>query len=196
MSEDAGGTGTGGGTRGGPGRDDEEQRDAGRPALRPSQVRKAAQQAAGAEGQAEGQAQGGPGGEAAPTAWRVTFSYTGEKVSVVAQQHVAMLAPPDDRALVEAGSRGSWAEVRDADGTVLYAQVLHQPVRAQHEVHNRYGVAPKQVTADEVRGAFQVVVPDLPGGVELVVRGRADVDDAARKAPRQLVKVRLGQGQG
>ncbi|UJP40447.1 hypothetical protein [Cellulomonas palmilytica] len=189
MSEDAGGTGTGGGTRGGPGRDDEEQRDAGRPALRPSQVRAAAARAQEA-------AAAGGGDSPAPAAWRVTFSYTGEKVSVVAQQHVAMLAPPDDRALVEAGSRGSWAEVRDADGTVLYAQVLHQPVRAQHEVHNRYGVAPKQVTADEVRGAFQVVVPDLPGGVELVVRGRADVDDAARKAPRQLVKVRLGQGQG
>ena len=90
-----------------------------------------------------------------------------------------------------AGSRGYWAEVRAADGTSLYAQVLHQPIQSDWEVHNLHGVQPRHVLPDEVKGAFEVVVPDLPGGVELVVHGRADIADAARMAPRQLAKVRL-----
>jgi len=182
-------------TRGGPGRDDEEVRDAGRPALRPSQVRaadEAARQAAGT----------GPGADAradeptTPAAWRVLFAYRGEQVRVVSCRRVRTMAPPDDSALLESGSRGSWAEVRDAQGGVLYVQVLHQPVRARHEVHNRYGTTPRQVEAEVVEGAFDVVVPDLPGGVELVVRGRADVVEAARRAPKQLVKVRLEERTG
>lgn len=185
MSEDRG--------RGGPGRSDEEHRDAGRPTLRPSQVRAAAGEPAGSSGT------GGPSGPTTssdPASWRVTFAYEGAKVRVVARRRVAALAPPDDAALVAAGSRGSWVEVRDAAGAVLYTQVLHRPVRPEYEVHNRHGVLPRHVAPDEVKGAFEVVVPDLPGGVELVVRGRADADpaDAARRAPRQLAKVRLEEG--
>lgn len=169
----------GSGTRGGPGRPDEESRDAGRPALRPSQVR--------AEAEAE-----------PLRAWRVTFAYHGRTVDVVARRRVEMVAPPDDGELVAAGSRGYWAQVRDEAGHVLYTQVLHQPIRSDLEVHNRHaGVLPRHVLPDEVRGAFEVVVPDLPGGVELVVRGRTDVVDAATKAPRQLVRTRLeAEGDG
>jgi len=128
----------------------------------------------------------------------VTFAYEGAKVRVAAKRRVATLAPPDDTELVAAGSRGSWVEVRDASGTVLYTHVLHRPIRSQYEVHNRHGVLPRHVAADEVKGAFEVLVPDLPGGVELVVRGRADADaaDAARLAPRQIAKVRLEEGTG
>lgn len=161
-----------------PGAPEEEARNAGRAALRPSQVRAAA-------------AAAGPPPPPTPSAWRVTFAYEGSTVRVVARRRVAMQAPPDDSEAVAAGSRGYWAEVRSADGTTLYAQVLHQPIQSDWEVHNLHGVQPRHVLPDEVRGAFEVVVPDLPGGEELVVHGRADIVDAARKAPRQLAKVRL-----
>ena len=157
---------------------DDDARNAGRARLRPSQVRADA----GDDSTTT---------EPTPSAWRVTFSYEGDAVQVVARRRVAMLAPPDDSAAVAGGTRGYWAEIRAADGTPLYAQILHQPIQSDLEVHNRHGVLPRHVLPAEVRGAFEVVVPDVPGAAELVVHGQADIADSARMAPRELVSVRL-----
>jgi hypothetical protein len=131
-------------------------------------------------------------GEAAPAAWRVTFEYAGDQVTIVAQQRLAMVAPPDDSALLERGTAGYWVEVRDADSRPLYRQVLSRPIRQDYEVFSpEPGASPQRVAAEEIRGVFQAVVPDLPGARDIVLYGRPTVEELQRRAPRQLVKARL-----
>jgi hypothetical protein len=116
----------------------------------------------------------GPGDAAAsgPGAWRLTFEYDGDAVRLVDRRRVQMLAPPDDTELVQQGRDGFWVEVRGEDGEPLYRQVLHRPVQREFEVHSPDpGATPRHVAAPRVRGVFQAVVPDLPGGAAVAVQG-------------------------
>ena len=111
-----------------------------------------------------------------PAAWRLTFEYDTRGVRLVAQQRVAMLAPADDSDLTYAARSGYWVELRDATGHGLYRQVLANPIRTHFEVHSP---APDEVPgrvaapAAIAGGVFQVVVPDLPDAVDVVLHGTA-----------------------
>lgn len=125
-------------------------------------------------------------------AWRVTFSYEGDRVSVIAQQRVAMVSPPDDLELLERGRAGYWVEVRDTDGRPIYHQVLSRPIQTDYEVHSPDPTeAPRRVAAIDPRGVFQVVVPDRPDGHEIVLYGRPSAEEVETHKARQLVKARL-----
>jgi hypothetical protein len=109
--------------------------------------------------------------EVPPSSWRLTFEYDGSGVRLVAQQRVAMLAPPDDSDLTYAARAGHWIEVSDATGHGLYRQILHDPMRSRYEVHSAdVDAVPASVAVPSgSTGVFQVVVPDLPGGTEIVL---------------------------
>lgn len=129
---------------------------------------------------------------AGPSSWRVTFEYDAQGVRIVAQQRVAMLAPPDDAELVERGDAGYWVEVRDAEGRTLYRQVLATPLQHEYEVFSpEPGEGIRRVAAEEPAGVFQAVVPDIEGAHEIVLRGRPRPEEVATRSPRQLVKGRL-----
>jgi hypothetical protein len=136
-----------------------------------------------------------PGGEG-PAAWRLTFTYAGDDIRLVAQQRLEMIAPPDDSALTLNARAGTWIEVRDGNGRGLYRQVLTDPVRAGYEVTPR--------TSDEVgihvvpavpTGVFTVVVPDLPGAADVVLHrltaADLDVPRARRAADRPVASAVL-----
>lgn len=133
-----------------------------------------------------------PAGEPEVAAWRITFEYEGEQTRIVAQQRVRMLAPPDDAELLARGAAGYWVEVRDADGRILYRQVLHAPIQHDYEVFSpEPGALPRHVTAVEPKGVFQVVVPDLPEGHEILLHGRPSPSEVATQAARRLSRARL-----
>jgi hypothetical protein len=121
---------------------------------------------------------------AQPSAWRLTFAYEGSDIRVVAQQRVAMIAPPDDSERTYAARAGTWVEVRDDTGHGLYRQILADPVRHGYEVHSPDpGEPSRQVEAPAPSGVFQVVVPDLPGAHDVVLHRLPDsalAPDAAR----------------
>ena len=124
-----------------------------------------------------------------PSAWRLTFEYDGDEVRVVGRQRVAMLAPPDDSELLEPGQAGYWVEVRDKRNQVLYRHVLHDPLQTDMEV---FPVDPSQpierVPVQQPKGVFQVVVPDLPGGKQAILHGRASRQEIQERRTKQLVK--------
>ena len=113
--------------------------------------------------------------EQEPRAWRLTYEYDSRGISLVAQQRVAMAAPPDDSDLTYAARAGYWVEVRDSGGHGLYRQVLANPIRSHFEAHSRVpGARPESVaTPARTKGAFQVVVPDLPEAHDVVLFGVA-----------------------
>ncbi len=132
-----------------------------------------------------------PAGAAGPGAWRLTFTYAGDQITLVAQQRLAMIAPPDDSALTLNARAGTWLEVRDANGHGLYRQVLTDPVRSGYEVTPR---SPDEVGRHVVprvpTGAFTVVVPDLPEAYDVVLHRLSaddlDVPRARRAADRPV----------
>lgn len=140
---------------------DAEQHDAGGPAL-PADV-------SGKGGAAR--AAGGRGGTQ-PQAWRLTYAFDANGIRLVAQQRVATVTPPDDSDLTESGRAGYWIELRDAAGEALYRQVIPNPFRMTAEVHSpEPGRQPRHVPTVAPEGAFQVLVPDLPGAHEVVLHG-------------------------
>jgi hypothetical protein len=107
-----------------------------------------------------------------PRAWRLTYAYDASGIRLVAQQRIATVAPPDDSDLTERGRAGYWVEVRDESGEALYRQVITNPFRAVAEAHTPVpGRHPTHVPTVAPEGAFQVVVPDLPGAREVVLHG-------------------------
>ena len=128
-----------------------------------------------------------------PTAaWRITFEYDGDDVRVVSQERVEMLAPPDDEDLLSLGEAGYWVEVRGDDDSVLYRQVVHDPIKTDAEVFPEDPSQPiERVQLDRPQGVFQVVVPDLPGGNHAVLKGRASRQELREKPARQLARTPL-----
>lgn len=115
-----------------------------------------------------------------PSAWRLTFTYDGSDIRLVAQQRVAMIAPPDDSERTYAARAGTWVEVRDTSGHGLYRQVLADPVRHGYEAHSPDpDESPHQVQPEAPAGVFQVVVPDLEGAQDVVLHR---LDDSALAA--------------
>lgn len=128
-----------------------------------------------------------------PTAaWRITFEYDGDDVRVVSQERVEMLAPPDDEDLLSLGEAGYWVEVRGDDDSVLYRQVVHDPIKTDAEVFPEDPSQPiERVQLDRPQGVFQVVVPDLPGGNHAVLKERASRQELREKPARQLARTPL-----
>lgn len=132
------------------------------------------------------------GNDATRGAWRLTFEYRDDTVRLVAQQRVAMLAPPDDSEALERGRAGYWVEVRDQHDRPLYSQVLHDPIQTDYEVFSpEPGAIPQRVEAPEIKGVFQAVVPDLPEAIDVVLHGRANRRELADQAAQPLVRAAL-----
>lgn len=130
------------------------------------------------------------GGE--PSAWRLTFEYDDDGVRLVAQQRVAMMAPPDDSQLTHDARAGYWVEIRNAEGHGLYRQILVNPMPSNREVHSP---APDRHPTHVAVGAgsagvFQAVVPDLPGAVDVVLHGLASPGPAATLSERSEATAR------
>ncbi len=123
---------------------------------------------------------------------RLTFKYEGDAVTLVEQESVAMLAPPDDAALLERGQSGFHVELQDADGKPLYRRVLHAPIRDSYEVFSpEPGAAISHVPMDRPHGFFKVVVPDVAGGHSVVVVGPPSAIDRAAAVPGPIIRVKL-----
>lgn len=93
-------------------------------------------------------------------------------MTLVEQEQVAMLAPPDDGPELERGRSGFHVELQDGSGKPLYRRVLHAPIRDAYEVFSpEPGAAISHVPMDRPHGFFKVIVPDVEGGHSVVVVG-------------------------
>lgn len=63
---------------------------------------------------------------------------------------------------------GFWVEVQDQRGRALYRRSMPHPMVRRSEAHADEA-GPRTVMWVEERGAFSVVVPNMPGGAELVM---------------------------
>ena len=132
--------------------------------------------------------------------WRLTFQYEGDAVTLLEQEQVAMLAPPDDGPELDQGQSGFHVELQDGTGRPLYRRVLHAPIRDSYEVFSpEPGAAISHVPMDRPHGFFKVIVPDVEGGHSVVVVGPPSggppsgpgLTAAAAEPPRTIIRVPL-----
>jgi hypothetical protein len=115
------------------------------------------------------QQQRGPAGPSRRTL-RLTFSYEGDKVSLVSAQSVAMITPPPSPVRLGEQHAGFWYELRDRQGEVLYQQAMHNPIRTDVEV---FSDDPQQSLSRQPvahpRGTFVLLVPDTPAAHQVAL---------------------------
>lgn len=121
-------------------------------------------------------------------AMRLTFSYDGDNVKLLSQQHIEMIVPPSD-AMKGYGTKqkGFWAELRSAADKTLYRTVMHNPTKNDAEV---FPESPSEnicrEPAPKRRGVFVVVVPDVDKGEEVILCQSAPATKGLTKGIRAL----------
>lgn len=125
------------------------------------------------------------------TSWRLTFRFDGETVELAAAERIAKVAPggpmppPADTKL-----SGSWVDLTDRRGRILFRRVLHDPFRTTAEHHSPDGQI-DIVRRPPQAGEFQVVVPDMPDGADVAVWSSPLEPEAALDPARELGRFRL-----
>jgi hypothetical protein len=121
---------------------------------------------------------------------RLSFEYDRQEVRLIARQRVDVTRPPGVSHAIPRGQAGFWIEVRDSRGRVLYQQVLRNPIRYEIELPGpRETKRGSWFKIEHPRGAFDLLVPDLPEGRTLVLFGSAP--GARAKAATELARFSL-----
>ncbi len=100
--------------------------------------------------------------EGDPQAIRLTFSYDGDAIELVAAQRLAKFVPRSDP-LDEADERsGFWIELCGRDNVRLFRRILPHPIARDREIfpENLHGEIIRQPIA-RPKGIFSVVIPEL-----------------------------------
>ena len=139
-------------------------------------------------------------------AWRLTFDYVGDQITLARQEQVAMLAPPDDSEHVERAQTGYHVELRDDAGRPIYQRILHAPLADSYEVFSPEPGAPiRRVPMEHPHGRFEAIVPDVEGGQTVALvgpparsgrpgrPGRSGRSEGVAPGRATLIEVRLGQ---
>jgi len=126
---------------------------------------------------------------AGPFAWRLTFAYQGDSITLLSQERVEMTAPPSD----DQDLGGVQLQVLDSAGRVVWHKRVLDPIARSRAVYSPDPDEPiRRVDMPVPEGAFQVVVPDLPGAETFVLRGATPTPGgtARRAAPQAMAYAR------
>jgi hypothetical protein len=101
---------------------------------------------------------------------RLMFSYEGFEVQLDSVQKVYIISPPSDWLEPNEGEPGFWYELRDNEGQTIYRRVTTNPIKFQVEVRTEDENRPLAwVKAEEPKGVFVLLVPDLLDSEDLVL---------------------------
>lgn len=135
-----------------------------------------------------------------PAAIRLTFVHEDDELRLKRATRVAMRAPAgdgtrrtDQNERKERGDQkerddriGSWAEVRDANDSVLYRRTIDRPVPEDVEVHEGGEEGSfRRVERGEMSSLVNVLVPDLEYAHTIVLRERR-LPTEDREEPKEI----------
>ena len=132
-----------------------------------------------------------------PSSWRLTFRYDEHgTVELADREEVAMVAPGSPGPIRTDGEdySGSWVELQDQQGRVLFDFVLHDPFRRLLAVHYPPGPANQVVPGPPRRGEFTVVVPVMPEATTVVVWSSPLEVERRGEAAREVGRFPLPSG--
>jgi hypothetical protein len=129
-----------------------------------------------------------------PASWRLTFRYDEDGVVELAdRQRVPMVAPGSPGPVRTGGTySGSWVELQDREGRVLFDRVLHDPFRRQVEGYDPPGRRARVTPAPRRAGQFAVILPAIPEAATVVVWSSPLEDERRTEAAREVGRFDLG----
>jgi hypothetical protein len=105
-------------------------------------------------------------------ALRVTFVFEDSNIRIASVTRVDMRVPAASTPIPQEGQVGSWFEVRDGKGALLYHRPLHDPMRLDVETFgDKPGDPLRHVPARQAKGEFEVLIPDLPDAEQFRLYG-------------------------
>jgi hypothetical protein len=123
---------------------------------------------------------------------RLTFGYEGDKITLLSEQEVTMIAPPSHPLERVESTSGFSVIVRDASGNPVYRRVVENPVRHDVEV---FSPDPKQsirrVSVQRPKGTFVILIPGIKGAQTLEFFGPPLRPQAHREPPQMLARFTL-----
>jgi hypothetical protein len=124
---------------------------------------------------------------------RITFGYEDGRIRIVSQQPVDIRPAPSDPIYDFHGQSGTWFEVHDDEGHLLYRRVIHDPMPVDLEAPSGDPQRPfTRVPRPEQRGTFVLTLPNLSRGRSLVLH--ASPGDDRRKPAREIARFDLRRG--
>jgi hypothetical protein len=140
-----------------------------------------------------------PDEEPPQRAIRLVFEYEGDEVRLVSQARIEKVLPQTDQSADALDFRGTWSEVRDADGATLDRRILVDPVPRDAEVFpEQLGEEIRREPLEHPSGVFTLLVPDLDGADHVAVLSNSPGQAGVRAAdvePTELVRVDLTAGE-
>ena len=120
------------------------------------------------------------------SSWRLTFRFEGDQVELASAERISRVAPGGPvPPPAETEASGSWVDLVDGRGQVIFRRVLHDPFQTMAEHHSPDGHI-EVVRRPPESGEFGVVVPDMPGGSYVAVWSSPLAPEAALDPAREL----------
>jgi len=81
-----------------------------------------------------------------------------------------MIVPPSDPVREKELRMGSWVDLLDSDGRILFRRTLHLPLQQSVEVFSpEPGQTPYRINPPGHKGVFVVVIPDSDEGIRVAL---------------------------
>ena len=127
---------------------------------------------------------------------RLTFQYEGSRFELVSQMRVQKLTPPSLNPFPDENSSGYWVELRDKNGKCLFHRLLPDAIRDSAEIYPE-GKPLARAKLREIKGRFEVLLPDLDNGVTVAIMGHPISDNAILRHKRcgELAKFTIKRGE-
>ena len=130
---------------------------------------------------------------------RLLFEFEGDQIRLVDHQAVDVVPPPSAARSGFSHDSGFWLEVRSGRMDVLHREILHDPIDLHPEVFAEDGKTISRSSEPRKKGAFAVLVPELPDGDHLAFV-RSDPASRSllqrlfnRPAAREVARFSLGK---
>jgi hypothetical protein len=131
---------------------------------------------------------------ATDTALRLTFSYNRENVTLDFTQTLEEMPTPESDPLEHDPEAGFWYELRDAENTTLYRQVLQNPVRYDAEIYLEAGETIVRQVFDDYADTFDLLVPALPTATQIALFSSPLNPETLGEAATELATFSLKNG--
>jgi hypothetical protein len=131
-----------------------------------------------------------------PTSWRLTFRYDEHgAVELADRKELSMIAPGSPGPTTSGRDySGSWVELQDRQGRVLFERVVHNPFRTMIEVHDPPGRRSQGKPGPLQPGEFEVLLPAIPDAAAVAVWSSELDADRRTQAAREVGRFDLDQG--
>jgi hypothetical protein len=128
------------------------------------------------------------------SALRLTFSYNREGVTLDSIRTLEEMATPESDPIEHDPEAGFWYELRDADNTTLYRQVLQNPVRYDAEIYLEAEETIVRQVFDDYADTFDLLVPALATATQIALFSSPLNPETLGEAASELATFSLTEG--